>query len=152
MNDEQLLDSALKEHALQGKIYDKKHIVLATFLGGTLSAVYMIAQNYKTFGDTKNQRNTWIFGLLGTIALWGFIFIIPESSKIPMPVIPLLSIGFIQYIIDINQKINIKAHINENGGVFGWGRTVAVALVSIIITLFFVLALAYFFEATEVVE
>jgi hypothetical protein len=152
MNDEQLLDSALKEHALQGKIYDKKHIVLATFLGGTLSAVYMIAQNYKTFGDTKNQRNTWIFGLLGTIALWEFIFIIPESSKIPMPVIPLLSIGFIQYIIDINQKINIKAHINENGGVFGWGRTVAVALVSIIITLFFVLALAYFFEATEVVE
>ncbi len=152
MNDEKLLDSAFEESTHQGKIFDKNHILFATFLGGTMAAVYMIAHNYKTFNDTKNQKNTWIFGLLATVALWGFIFIIPETSKVPMPAIPLITIGLVSYLIDSNQKYTIAAHINAKGGVFGWGRTSSVAVVSILLTLIVVLVMAYFFEAPEIVE
>jgi hypothetical protein len=152
MNNEQLLDTDFAESTHQGKIFDKTHIVVATFVGGTLSAVYMIAQNYKAFGDAKNQKNTWIFGLLATIALWIFIYIIPETSKIPMPVIPLMTIGLVRYFINSNQIDNITAHINEKGGVFGWGRTIGVAVVSLLITLVVLMAFSYFFDVPETVE
>jgi len=72
------------------KFYSQGAIAMATFFGGPLAAGILIRENYKKFNDAKNGNRALIIGIISTILLFGFIFLIPESiiEKIPSPVIP----------------------------------------------------------------
>jgi hypothetical protein len=146
MNDEMILDESLTPNSPEGKVYSKNQITLATFLGGPLAATYMIAENYKTFGDKGNAQKTWIYGILATILLFATLFFIPESSKIPAQIFPIVYIVMINVFVQRYQLSKIIAHSNAKGAYFSWLRTVFVAVIGLVVVLLFVAALIYLLD------
>lgn len=41
------------------KVYKERTIWVGTLLGGTLAAGYVVAANYKAFGEDDKARKTW---------------------------------------------------------------------------------------------
>lgn len=116
------------------KIYSDKLISTATFLGGPLVAGYLIAQNYKTFNEPSNIRNTWILAISGTILIFGCLFL-PFVEKLPNQLIPFIYTAIIALAVKYLQKKKIEAYISEGGTFHSWGRTIAISLIGVIVTI-----------------
>ena len=75
------------------KIYKDKEIYVGTFLGGPLVAGYLMANNFKVFGESNKGKRTWMYTIITTIVIFGGIFLIPNIDKIPNQIIPLIYTG-----------------------------------------------------------
>ncbi|HET6992592.1 MAG TPA: hypothetical protein VFJ43_14760, partial [Bacteroidia bacterium] len=71
------------------KIFRVKAIYGATFLGGPLAAGYIMAHNYKIFGEPGKAKLSMAIAILSTLLLFLFVFNLPSSVKIPNQIIPL---------------------------------------------------------------
>jgi len=118
------------------RVYKDNRIWLGSYLGGPLVAGYLIAENFKAFNETDRAKKTWIFTIIGTIIIFGGIFLIPEHiiEAIPRYLIPLtytaIAYGFVAHY----QKKNISAFIALEGKPFGWWRTILISLIGLAIT------------------
>ena len=48
------------------KIYKERAIWVGSFIGGPLTAGYLIAENFKAFNKLEKARKTWIFTWIAT--------------------------------------------------------------------------------------
>ncbi len=129
--EQQQVDNVL---ANQGKVYEERKVYIATFIGGPLVGGYMIANNFKCFGDLKRVRQTWIFTAVIVLFLLigGFLL---AKSKVPRLSIPFVY-SFLAYVIaKYYQEKQINRHLDQGGGWYGWGRTILVALIGLAITM-----------------
>ena len=117
------------------KFYSQRSIALATYLGGPLAAAYMIRANFLALKNhVAANRTIWI-GLLGTIMVFGGIFLIPEDiiEHVPNVVIPLIYMGVIYLIVEKYQGAELKVHKEfENQFYSGW-RAAGIGLISLLI-------------------
>src|SRR6266487_6381979 len=95
MEQEQTLDNQI----LRGKIYKDRAIYVGTFLGGPLVAGYLIAENFKIFSEPDRAKKTWIYAIIATVVIFGGIFLIPDTVKIPNQIIPLIYTGITYYLV-----------------------------------------------------
>lgn len=58
-----------QDSQLQGKFFSPQQVFIGTILGGTISAVYFVAKNYESLGDSRKKNLTFIFGILSIIVL-----------------------------------------------------------------------------------
>jgi len=116
------------------KIYKEKAIYVGTMLGGPLAAGYLIAENFKAFNEINKAKKTWIFAIIATIIIFGGVFMIPENSKIPNQMIPLIYTGIAYYLVQHFQGQQIAAHNNLGGQLFSWWRTILVGIIGLTIT------------------
>ncbi len=88
-------DSSLTEQGeTREKIYSPGQVALAAFLGSPIAGCWLMAKNYAVFGNHQAQRRTIVWGVLGTIALFGLAPLVPDA--VPRPVVP-LAITFASY-------------------------------------------------------
>lgn len=117
------------------KIYRVKGIYGASILGGPLAAGYLIAHNYKIFGETENVKKTWIISILCTIAIFIIVFSLPASTKFPSKLIPLIYTGIAYALMTYYQGKRIDAHLGNGAAWFNGWRIFAVALITLAITM-----------------
>jgi hypothetical protein len=126
---EQTTDVQIPTH----KIYKDRAIWLGAFFGGPLAAGYIIAENFKAFNQPDKAKKTWIYTIIATIIIFGIIFLIPDSVKIPNHIIPLIHTGIAYYLMQHFQSANITAHINAGGLFYRWWRVVFIGLVGLVV-------------------
>ncbi len=118
----------------QNKVYKDKAIWIGTFVGGPLVAGYLIAENFKHLGQEEKIKATWIYTIIATIIIFGGIFLIPESVKIPNVIIPLIYTAIASYIVQRLQGEKIKTHIENGGQLYSNWRALAIGLIGLVIT------------------
>lgn len=124
-------------------IYKTAHIQLATFVGGPMAIIYVIAENYKQLGSPEKIRKTWILGIAAFILFVGIALSIPREWHIPTLVIPLLSLSFGAAIMQATQGAAIKNHIEEGGQVFSLWRSLGIGVVSLLMTILLITLVAF---------
>lgn len=143
--EETLPEKSVFEEIPTEKIYTEKAIRVGTFLGGPLVAGYLMAENFKVFGDFEQVKKTWIISILATIFIFGLIFLIPEdiNVKIPNMVFPFLYMGIAAYLTKQYQEKQINAHIENGGEHFNWGRTILISVIGISVLLGAVFSISF---------
>jgi hypothetical protein len=128
---------------LVAPIYNAKHVRLGAFIGGPLVAGYFIAQNYKVFGEYGKAAAAWIYAIAATIVIFGAIFFIPETAKIPDYIFPLAYCWAAFYLVQHFQGDQINAHINNGEGFFGWGRVVLIGFIGLAVLIILLLMISF---------
>lgn len=116
------------------KVYKDRTIWVGSFLGGPLTAGYLIAENFKTFGETDKTKKAWFYTIIATIIIFGGVFLIPEDFNVPNIIIPLIYSAIAYFIVQHFQGANIKEHIRAGGRLFTWWRTIGISIVGLLIT------------------
>jgi hypothetical protein len=147
--EEALIEKSVFEEVPTEKIYSEKEINLATFMGGPLVAGYLMAENFKVFGDFNKVKKTWIIAVLSTILVFGLIFLIPESIHIPNVLFPLIYVGITSYFIKKYQEQKINEHLKNGGEQYNWWRTIAISIIGCIATVGVILSISFFNEAAN---
>ncbi|MFH6994501.1 hypothetical protein [Flavobacterium sp. FlaQc-48] len=145
--EEAAIEKSVFEEIPTGKIYTEKAIQSGTFLGGPLVAGYLMAENFKTFGDFNNVKKTWIIAILSTIVVFGLIFLIPENIKIPNVIFPLIYMGIAGYLAKKYQEQKINEHLKNGGEKFNGWRTAGVSLIGCAVTVGAILSISLLNEA-----
>jgi hypothetical protein len=140
------MEQTLNIQTPTGKIYKEKTIWAGTFLGGPLVAGFLIAANFKTFNQPGNVKKTWIYAAIATVAIFGGVFLIPDNVRIPSQIIPLIYTAITFALVQRYQGQNISAHINAGGQLYGWWRTVAIALIGLAITIIPIFGIALLYD------
>jgi hypothetical protein len=117
------------------KIYKDRAIWAGTFLGGPLTAGYLIAENFKAFNEPDKAKKTWIFAIIATVVIFGGVFLIPDNVKVPNQLIPLIYTAIAYFLVQHFQGQNISSHINAGGQLFGWWRTIGIGVLGLAITI-----------------
>ena len=144
------MEETINIQAPTEKIYKDKAIYIGTFIGGPLVAGYFIAENFKAFGEDNRAKKTWLYTIIATIVIFGGIFLIPDSSKIPNQIIPLIYTGIAYYLVKHFQGQNIEAHINSGGKLFSWWRTIGIGFAGLAVILMVVIATVLLTEPTTI--
>lgn len=117
------------------KIYNDRAIWAGTFLGGPLVAGYLIAENFKVFNEHDNAKRTWIYAIIATVIIFGGVFLIPNTDKIPRQLIPFIYTAIAYFLVQHYQGTKINSHINSGGQTYNWWKAIGVGLIGTIITL-----------------
>lgn len=136
------------------KLYSQKAIGIATFIGGTLAATYLIRENYLSLNKPEEGKKTLIIGITGTICFLGALFLVPENilDKIPNPVFAIVITGIIYLIVErIHGKILKKHEENENEFFSRW-KAAGIGFISLIILLIGIFGFAFLSPTGETYE
>ena len=131
------------------KIYKDRAIWVGTFLGGPLTAGYLIAENFKAFNETDKAKKTWVFAIIATIVIFSGVFMIPDNVNVPNQIIPLVYTSIAYFLVQHFQGKNISAHIDSGGQLFSWWRTIAVSIIGLIITMVPIFAFALLYDGID---
>lgn len=134
------------------KIYKANAIHVGTFLGGPLVAGYLIAENYKAVGEYSKYKKTWIITILLTIVIFTLLYLIPDNSRIPNYIFPVIYSSIAFSLVKTFQGELIEAHQNAGGLFYSWWRIIGVSVIGLITIVLAIVALVYVTEtdSTEV--
>lgn len=147
--EEVLIEKSVFEEVPTEKIYSERAISVGTFMGGPLVGGYLMAENFKVFGDSDKVKKTWIISILATIAVFGLIFLIPENINIPNVVFPLVYMGITGYLVKVYQEKNINEHTKNGGEQHSWWRIIAISIIGCIVTIAPILGITFATEAAN---
>lgn len=116
------------------KVYKDKEVWVAAYLGGPLTAGYMIAQNYKAFGEKQKARKTLGSGATVLAAMIVFVFFVPYGERIPNFIYAILYAGTSYSLVRILQGEKIRAHVRAGGVIHSWYRTLAVSFIGLAVS------------------
>jgi hypothetical protein len=111
------------------KIYTLRSIQVATFLGGPIIAGYLISENYRAFNEDKKSKIAIMLGVLATIVLFGVVFMLPDTKKVPTYIIPLAYSWGAYILVQQLMGAQMKAHFAAGGGVYTIWRALLAALI-----------------------
>jgi len=134
-----------EEQISTGKIYKDKAIYVATFLGGPLVAGYLIANNFKVFNDQGKVKKTWIYTIIATIIIFIGAYFLSNFDKIPIPriLLPLIYTAIASSLVKSYQGEKINSFLDSGGLTYGWWRTILISIIGLVVTLGFVLLIAF---------
>jgi len=130
-------------------IFNDKAICVGIFLGGPLVAGYLFSENFKVFGQPEKIKLSWFFSVIVTIIIFGSIFLIPESVKIPNQIIPIIYTAIAYGLYYKFQSQKATQHINSGGKIHNWGRVISVGVIGLIITILPIFSIAYIYNTDE---
>jgi len=99
------------------KIYTNKTISIATFFGGPLAAGFLIAHNFKVFGNKSAANKTLLIGILVTLLLFALIYSLPNNllGKLPSTILPAVYTAIIALLVEKYQGDQIKEFLQNQG-------------------------------------
>jgi hypothetical protein len=119
---------------VDAKIYTVNQIRFCTFFGGPLVAGYMIAENFRAFNEYGKAKQAWMIAIAASVVIFGLLFAIPESVKIPNVLFPLAYSWATFILVNKYQGKQIIAHFMGSGRSFNWSRAVVVSLIGVAVT------------------
>jgi len=131
-----------------GGIFTENKVWVAAYIGGPLAAGYIISKNYKVFKEEEKARNVLIVSIISTILLFLLVLILPVTiiDKIPNILIPVTYTSAAAVFTSAYQGKRIKEHIANCGKLVGWGETLGISLLGLIITFAPFIVLVLIFE------
>lgn len=115
------------------KIYKENAILIGTFLGGPLVAGYFMSENYKVLGAHEKAKHTKAFSRIVTIFSIALIYSVPYTMSMPDVLIPMLYTVLAAYFFNRFQRNDVKAHVEDGGGIFGGWHIITVGLIGLLI-------------------
>ncbi|MGC4058631.1 MAG: hypothetical protein QM743_11005 [Chitinophagaceae bacterium] len=106
--------------------------MVVTFLGGPLAGGYLIAENFRTFGEPQKARITWAITIIAALLLMIAFSCDSEQAQRMRGFIGFVCAFIAHYITQYLQGKQIDAHIESGGSAFGWGRVIAIGLISLL--------------------
>lgn len=123
----------------QRKVYTTNSIWYATFLGGPLTAGYLIAENFKTLGQRDKVVATWVVTILATFIM----FKLSEAITSHRYALPLFSAG-VAWLVAMNvQGKKIKSYISADGRTFSVAHCIGIGVVWCALTILPLIGYAY---------
>lgn len=98
-----------------GKIFKDNIMMLASMLGGPLAAGYIIAHNFKVFGDVENEKRAKIFTGALVIVLLVVVYFLQGVEKFQPLLIPLCYSVLANSYMKATQRKRIDEHIKAGG-------------------------------------
>ena len=123
-----------RDHTLKKKLYKDKAISIGTFIGGPLVGGYLFAENFKAINQSDKVTRTWIITILTTIVIFGLAFLIPENSRFPRILIPVIYTAIASGLFKKYQEPSVLSQVENSGEYHHWGRTIGVSLLGLVIT------------------
>ncbi len=101
------------------KLFSKKAIAIATFIGGPIAAGYLMKQNYEAFSQADKGKQAFIISIFFTALLLVGYMAIPKEmlDQIPNMLVPTFYTIVVFMIVDKKQGAKLDKH-KESGGVF----------------------------------
>ncbi|WP_417875706.1 hypothetical protein [Winogradskyella sediminis] len=117
------------------KFYSQKSIGISTFIGGPMAAGYLIKENYKALNENDKGKTALIISILATIAIFGTLFLIPETiiDKIPNMLIPAVYTGIIYLIVNKIHGTILDTHEAHNNAFYSGWKAAGIGLISLIV-------------------
>lgn len=134
------------------KIHKDKAIYIATYFGGPLAGGYMIAENFKSFGDKQKYRRIIILSIAFTIVLFTVLMLLPDSVNVPRFVIPVFYTLIAYWIVIAYQQKKIDSHIGQEGKTYSGWRAVLISVISLAIMTFLMFVAIPFLAPEPAVE
>lgn len=125
---------------------------MAAFFGGPIAAGYVIADNFKSFGEQDKVFTTWLSTILVTILIVALAVFMPGIEKVPGFFIPILYGAIASFTVQRFQSEKIKKH-NLNGGRFySVGRVILISVIGFVITIGVFLLIGSLFDMTRLFQ
>ncbi|MDP5168950.1 MAG: hypothetical protein NWR72_01795 [Bacteroidia bacterium] len=126
------------------KMYTGNGVLLGSIIGGPLVGTYMIAENFKTLKEPRLVTQSWVIGVLTTIAI-GLFFSLPALEEVVPVFVPslLLAIGARQAFAYF-QQASVDTHSANGGQVFSNARSALVGLAGFAIQMALMIAILSF--------
>lgn len=130
------------------KIFRERAIWGGTMFGGPLAAGYIIAHNFKVFGEPAKAKMTWVIAILSTVVIFAIALNLPASIKIPNQLIPLVYSGIAYALIHFYQGKQIENYLQEGRQWFSGWRVAGVGLICLLILSAFMFSYLYLTDPT----
>lgn len=117
------------------KVYKDREIWVATLLGGTLAAGYMVARNFQALGETGKVRKTWAVTFAATVIIFLIGFYAPYLERFPGFLFPLVIAGIVVVLAQMYQGERVRRHISAGGQIQSWWKTLGVSLAGMCATI-----------------
>ncbi|MDB5281702.1 MAG: hypothetical protein JWO06_777 [Bacteroidota bacterium] len=121
------------------KIYSRKGIRVATFLGGPFLGAYMFGHNFRVFGTPEKARKAWLMSLLVFIVVFGFGYVVLSDPrpghKMPPYLILLIYSGLVSLLVRDYEGEEIERHLNRGGDTYSVLRVIGLIILSAVLTL-----------------
>jgi len=130
------------------KLYSIAAIDLATFLSSWLAGAFLLASNYRRFGDNPAARKALLIGFLSLVALVlvGGTIVVPERfAKAEQFVYQAVQVGVIHLIARRLQGTAIANHKAAGGKLYSRWRAAGIALLLLPVALIVIVAIALLF-------
>ena len=127
--------ASLNETIPTGKVFKDREVWVGTSLGGPLAAGYLIAENYKTFGESGKARKTLLITVAATFIIMAIALFAPYIERVPIFFFALIYTVTAYSLFQAYQGEKVKTHITRGGQIFSWRRTIGVSVIGIFVTL-----------------
>ena len=124
------------------RVYRVGGIIAATFLGGPLAGGYMLAMNFKAFGEQTKARWSLAATFVFAIALCFLVVFVPAFARLPRQLVPLTYSGIVWLVAHHFQHERIAAHTAAGGMKHPWWRNALVIVISFVMLLAMMLTVA----------
>lgn len=141
----QSMEEEIIQTNLEKPIYRKIHLQLAAFFGGPLAIVYILAENFKQFGEAGRVKKAWVIGIGLCLLFFIGVAYLSSAKKIPNLIVPLISILTGTAIMQSWQGSDIKMHSDAGGRVYPLTRALLIGVLSLVATIFFFVIIAFFY-------
>jgi len=124
------------------RIYTERKIFTGVLLGGSLAGGYYLWRNFNVLGKPKQARAAIIVAVivLGLTCVTNFI---PALDRIPGIVFYGVQIGLAYGATRGYLSPAMNAHIEAGKALYGWGNSILVAVIAMIITLAILIPLVF---------
>jgi len=128
------------------KVYTERKILAGVLLGGPVAGAYYFWRTFRAFGKRRHAVAAVIVAAVVLVITLSSLFI-PVLNSVPNVVFYGIQIGLALGAIRGYLSTEIAAHIEDGKGAYGWGNTILVAAISMVITLGLLFAIIYFSPA-----
>jgi hypothetical protein len=116
------------------KIFSRLAILVSTFLAGPMAGGYMLAENFKAFGERRRATWSLLISILSTVLLMTVANLIPFVEKIPPIAFSGAAFVVIHQMINYYLAERMDAHFQAGGERAGIGKIILVCVIAVIVT------------------
>ena len=124
------------------RIYTERKILTGVLLGGPLAGGYYFWRTFKTLGLSRQAKIAPIAGVVLLVLIYSTAFI-PPLDRIPNFVSYGLQIGLTYGIYRGFVAERVVSYLQRDGRLFGWGNTLLVGAICLVLTLIPAVAIFY---------
>jgi hypothetical protein len=131
------------------KIYTSRAILVSTFLAGPMAGGYMLAENFKAFGERRRATWSLIISILGTALLMTVANLIPFIDKVPPIAFSAAALVVIHQMINYYLAKRMEAHFYAGGKKTGIGKIILVCVIALILTVSLAIVGVFYFTPSS---
>lgn len=129
----------------QERIYTSRAILVSTLLTGPIVGGYMLAENFRAFGERSRATRSLVISILGTLLLFIATISIPFLERLPPIVFSAAFAWTIYFTVQHYLSERMSAHFKAGGKKTGLGKVILVCVLGGLITVALAFGTSYLY-------